>query len=152
MDQRNTIIMVIVAVIILIVGVVGGMAWQKSLSAASLQKLAQLQAMEPTIKSLSTKMFPSIVAYGNVTKIEGRNITLTSNAETITIPTTDNTYIYTVEAPTKPAAKGTTAAPTQQRAQFSQIKTGNNVSVAIRVLPTGGIEALSVMIIPLGTK
>jgi hypothetical protein len=140
MDKK----LIILVIIFLIVGAVLGAAYKGVLDAPKMKKIA---VMEPTIKGLSSKVVPSIVAYGQVTNISGRNITLTYSQETLTIKVSNTANIYSFSAP-----KAGSTTPTQQKASFSDIKKGDNLNINLKVSANGALEGQSVIILPSATK
>ena len=140
MDRKNLTIIIVVAVVAVIIGLALGM----SLSKTSVVNNPQSNKFESAVKALSSKVIPSIIAYGQVTKIENKNITLTYNKETLTIPLTQSTSIYSFVAP---VAGSKTAAPTQKKSAFSEIKVGDSLNITIKLLPDGTIEGQSVIIL-----
>ncbi|HLD52070.1 MAG TPA: hypothetical protein VJA82_02085 [Sediminibacterium sp.] len=140
MERKNLTIIIVVAVVAVIIGLALGM----NLSPKSAVSKEQSNKFETAVKSLSSKVIPSIIAYGQVTKIENKNITLTYNNETLTIPLTQSTSIYTFVAP---ETGSKTTAPTQKKAAFSEIKVGDSLNITIKLLPDGTIEGQSVIIL-----
>jgi hypothetical protein len=143
MDRKNLTIIIVVAVIGVIIGLVLGI----SLSQKGISNNSQSNKFESAVKALSSKVIPSIIAYGQVTKIENKNITLTYNKETLTIPLTQSTSIYSFVAP-EAGSKAT--APTQKKSSFSEIKVGDSLNITIKLLPDGTIEGQSVIILMKG--
>ena len=140
MDRKNLTIIIVVAVVAVIIGLALGM----NLSPKSVAEKSQSTKFESAVKALSSKVIPSIIAYGQVSKIENKNITLTYNKETLTIPLTQSTSIYSFVAP---ATGSKTATPTQKKAAFSEIKVGDSLNITLKLLPDGTIEGQSVIIL-----
>jgi len=95
---------------------------------------------ENILKNLNSKAVPSIIAYGQVTKIDGRNVTLSFNGDSVTIKINDSASINSFVK----SASGTT---TQQKMNFSQIKKGDTLSVNVKLLPDGNLQGESVIIL-----
>jgi len=99
----------------------------------------KLNIARNVIKSLSSKTVPSIVAFGKASKIEGRNITLDYNGDTITIGISDDAQIYT--------SSNQTAGATPTASLLENIKIGDDLSVNLKVLPDGQLQGQSVIIL-----
>jgi hypothetical protein len=135
-------ISIIVLLLVFVLGGGIGILYQTRKDAPLLEKAAQ---SEGVIKNLSSKTVLSIVAYGQVTNIQGRDITLTYAGDTLTVRIKENSMIYSLVTPST-TQKGAAAAPTQQKAEFKDIKKGDNLNVTLRLLPDGQLEASVVMI------
>lgn len=142
MDNKALTTLIVVAVLFLIVGGGVGMAYQTQKDSV---KIKQVNIMEPAFKGLSSKVIPSIVAYGQVTNIEGRNITLSYSGESLTVKIKDNANIYSFAT-----APGTKTA-SQEKANFSDIKKGDNLNISLKLLADGSLEGQSAIILPLPT-
>jgi hypothetical protein len=99
-----------------------------------------------TVNSLSSGVISSIVAYGQITNISGRNITLNNSGSNLVIPIATDAQIYAFATPTGKTAA--TTAPVQQVVTFGDIKIWDKANVAVRLLPTGQLEGSSVIILP----
>ena len=147
MNIRNIIVSLIVVVLILLVGGFLGAAYQR-------QQGGQSQGIAQMVKDLNSKVVPTISAYGSVTKVEGRNLTLTYQGDTLTLKITDDAKVYSISPVTPPKSgtgsnKNTSGAATPlKEVAFQNIAVGNNVSVRLRVLPDGQFEGFSVIISP----
>ncbi len=114
------------------------------------------QVMPPIIKSLSSKVVPSVTAYGTVTAISGSSLTVTSGTDSMVIPvaTTAKIYAFTLAAvAAKPATTTSKAVPATTASStktitFAQVKVGDKVSVNLKVLPSGYVQGLSVIVLP----
>lgn len=138
----SVVLWLILILVIFVLGGVFGILYQTQKNSPLLEKAAQLEAV---IKDLSSKTVLSIVAYGQVTNIQGRNITLTYAGDTLTVRIKEDSMIYSLV--TVPAAqKGAAATSTQQKAEFKNIKNGDNLNVTLKLLPDGQLEGSTVMI------
>ncbi|MGD0576647.1 MAG: hypothetical protein ABSA74_01050 [Candidatus Staskawiczbacteria bacterium] len=137
-NKSKLVILIIVGVALFLIG--GG------LGIVSTQKGSQRTKIEAT-NSLSSKVVSSIIAYGQVKNIDGRNITLSNLDDNLTISIADNAQVYSFTTPV--AGKNGGTAPVQQTVKFENIKIGDNVNVAIKLLPSGQLEGSSVIILPL---
>lgn len=141
METKNLTIIIVVAVVAVIVGGVLGMGMQTAKDSSAVSAAAKLQ---PAVKTLSSKVIPSIIAYGQVTNIQDRNITLTYGGDSITVPVGNNSNIYSF---IPPAAGSKTATPTQQKVQFGEIKKGDSLNISVKLSADGKIEGQSVIIL-----
>lgn len=141
METKNLTIIIIVAVVAIVVGGVLGMSMQSAKDASSVSMASKLQ---PAVKTLSSKVVPSIVAYGQVSDMQGRNITLNYGGDSITVPIAENSNVYSFVAP---VAGSKTTTPTQQKVQFAEIKKGDSLNVSLKLLPDGTIQGQNVIIL-----
>jgi len=113
-----------------------------ALAYVSIYKTGPQAVERDTINSLSSKVFSSIIAYGQVQAIEGRNVTVSNLGDNLTISLIDSAQVYFFEA------IGGSAAPVQKKGAFGDIKVGDKVNISVRVLPAGGLEGMVVTILP----
>ena len=139
MDSRNiTIIILLIAVLALAVG--SGVLLQKDLS--QFGKAAKTEAkMEAVVKSLSSQAVPSVVAFGEVSKIDGRNITLTYNGDSVTVAIKEDAQISSFVVPSGGGAGKQTIVP------FGNIKNNDKLSINLKVLSDGQLQGQSVIIL-----
>lgn len=143
MERKNLIILHIVGgLLILVVGTALGFFYQIFMGAVPQKEMPKIQA----VQTLSSKVIPSITAYGTVTKIDGKNVTLTFGGDSLTVKIRDNAQIF-LPASSSKDSKGNTVTLPQQTARFADIKTGENISVNIKLLPDGQIEGQLVIIL-----
>lgn len=141
MDTKNLTIVIVVAVIFLVVGGAVGMTLQSSKDATAVAGYAKLQ---PAVEALSSKVVPSIIAYGQVTNIEGKNLTLSYSGQTLVVAVAQNANIYSFVAP---AAGSKVTTPTQRKATFAEIKKGDNLNISLKLSSDGKLEGQSVIIL-----
>ena len=104
----------------------------------------QLEKATATIKSLSSKTVPSIIAYGQVTKIEGKDITISYSGDSIKVSMEDNSSVYAFvnDGPEKSG---------QKKVEFKEIKIGDNLNITLKLLPDGQLQGQQIFILlPLG--
>jgi hypothetical protein len=99
------------------------------------------QVTPPIVKQLSSKIFATITAYGQITDINGTNITLTYAGDTTTIKVKDNVIVYSFVTDSK-------GVPSQKTIDFNQLKKGDSVNVNCVLLSDGSLEGHSVLIMP----
>ena len=135
MENKNLAVLAAVAIIIFLIGGGLGAFYQNQ---NNFQKLL-------AIKQLSSKVVPSIVAYGKVSKIQGKNITLNFSGDSLTVLITDTAQIYSFASP---ANANTTQSNSQQKINFSDIKVGDSLNIGLRVSPAGVLSGTAVMVLP----
>ena len=148
MNKNLIILSVIAGVVIFVLGGGLGVFYQTQKGLLQTEKVqTKVQTMETVIKSLSSKVIPSIIAYGEVTNIEGRNITLSYGGESLTIKIKDDSQIFSF-VKTASLKKGEPAVTSQQKVDFKTIKKGDNLNISVKLLPDGQLESQSVIILP----
>lgn len=103
------------------------------------------------ISSLVLKTVPSIIAYGKVEKISGRNITVTYSGDTMTVPIEANASIYAIIKDVLNKDSGSQTSE-QKRVNFNEIRTGNNVNISLKISPNGDIVGETVIILASANK
>jgi Cu/Ag efflux protein CusF len=139
MDKKILIILlIIVSLVLFTAGLSLGIFYQKQKDAP------KVDAAKIILEKLSSKTVPSIAIYGKVTKIDGKNITLTFAGDTMTVNIKDGSNIYSFRG-----SGGTSGnVPVQQDAKFEDIKVGDNLNATMKVLADGQLESQSVIILP----
>jgi preprotein translocase subunit YajC len=89
------------------------------------------------VSSLSSKVVSSVVVYGQVKSINGKSITLSNLGDDLTIIIADNAQVFSFATAT-----------VQQKVNFEDIKVGDSVNISVKLLSTGQLEGLSVIILP----
>lgn len=129
MENKNQlVIFIVVAIVLFLLGGILGFVLQKT----SGTQPAKNQA----VNSLSSKVVSSIMAYGKVTSITGRNITLTYLGDTLSIPIVSGASVFSF------------VKSVQQTVAFESIKIGDNLNVSINLLPTGQLEGYRIVVQP----
>lgn len=136
MNRENLTILIIVGVVFFAVGVMLGILYQ-----TQKPEVQQALKLSPTVKTLSSGVVQSISAFGQVKKIEGNKITLAYSGEELTVNIREGAQVF-IPAPVQSADN------TPKRANFSDIKTGNSVSITLKILPSGDVQGESVFIFP----
>ncbi len=93
-----------------------------------------------TLKALSSKNIASIIAYGQITKIDGRDLTISYLGDTMKILAEDGCKIYLI---------GESAGGQSEKKEinFEDIKVGNHLNITIKVMPDGQIIGQSILIL-----
>ena len=134
---------VIGGIVLLGAGYLAGISLEKEKTKSQLEKLERATS---ALNSLSSsKVIPSIVAFGEVTKISGRTITLTYGTENLPIRIKEDAKIYSFNTPT-PGQETPLTGPIQTESTFEAIKAGDNLNISVKVSPDGELEGLSVII------
>jgi hypothetical protein len=142
MDRKNLVILIIVAIVFFVVGGGVGVMYQNQMGVVPANEAPKIQA----VQTLSSKVIPSITAFGQVSSIEGKDVTLTFGGDSLKIKVRDDAQIY-LPATSTTDQNGKPVTSAQQTAKFSDIKVGDNVSVNLKLLPDGQIEGQMVIII-----
>ncbi len=150
MKNKSSVIIlsIIGGIVILAVGCLGGILFQKQKTASQLEKSGKLTELT------SSKIIPSIVAVGKVTNISGRTITLrahTSEEEplTISIEIANDAKLSSFVFPTaKEGEESVLGAPTREEIEFKDIEVGSDVNVSLKILPDGSFKGISVIVFP----
>lgn len=122
--------MVVVGAVLLAVGFGAGIYYN----------MPQLQKAEALIKNLSSKTIISSVAYGQVVKVEGKDITLSYSGDTIKISMEANSPVYSF-------SNDSTGKQIQKKVDLKEVKTGDSLNITMKLLPDGQIQGQSVLIL-----
>ena len=143
MNKFLMFLLIIGAVFIFVLGGGAGVMYQIQRDAPQdAPQIERLQKAEASAKILSSKVIFSINAHGKVLNIDGRNITLESNEEVLTIKLKDNAKI--LSAP----SVNNVSNLIKHNIDFKEIKEGDTLSINIKILSDGTIEGQSVIIFP----
>ena len=125
-------------VVVLIIGFTIGIFYQARKDVATAQ---QNQKVSQTAKVLTSDIVSVIALYGQVTAINGRDVTILYKGESLTVNIPANVSI-TLAQP-----KGTNS----KVVDFSSIKKGNNLTIASKISEDGKITAQAVIIVTSGS-
>ncbi len=158
MNKILIFLLIIIGVIIFTVGGGGlGILYQKQKDASQIEKLqARESVLNSVVKRLSSKLIQSIASYGKVSKIEGRNVTLTFEGESLTIKVREEALIFSfthtlgrsLTGEAAPLKKGDTVITTRQKVELKDIKLGDDLGINIKLLPDGQLEGQFITIVP----
>ena len=86
-------------------------------------------------------------AYGKITAISGKTVTLSSQnqSENLSILIKDSAKIELVNF-LEPPQSGVVAKTSTQQIQFSDLKVGQNASIAMQVINNGAVSGISIVI------
>lgn len=96
------------------------------------------QGNSSLIKALASKVVPSIVAYGKVSKIAGKTISLTSGADSIDIVVQEEAPVNTYSQKDNSYAK----------IKLTDIKVGDTLNVVMKITEENKLEGISVIKLP----
>lgn len=135
MNKTTLIVSLIIAgVFLLLLGMGLGILYKTQ------QISPQLKKTTAVINALSSKTVPSIVAYGEVTKIEGRDITLAYSGDSIKVNMEENSQVYSF-------VNDSSGKPIQKKVELKEIKVGDNLNITLKVLPDSQLQGQSVFIL-----
>ncbi len=139
--NRSLIIAVIIGLALFVLGGGLGVFYQTQKDALKIQEAEKKSA---AVKSLSSDLVPSIVAYGEVSAIDGRNVTLFYNGKSMQIEINKDATVYSFSP-----SSGDEKEPlsSQQQVKISDIKKGDRLNVTIKLLPDGSLEGQMVIIL-----
>ena len=142
MEKRALIVLLAVAVVMFLIG--GGVA--------TFLQSPKVEKVNTVVKALNSKTVTAISFYGKVSKIDGRNVTLSYSGDSVTVNVLPASQVYGISASTvKTDSKGvttTTPGSTQQLVDFSTIKVGDNLNINAKMSPTGELTGTFVLIVP----
>lgn len=142
MNKILIFLLIIGAVFIFVLGGGAGILYQTQ------KDTPQIDRLMSALEGITSKAIPSIIAYGQVTGIEGKNITLTYREDSIIVSIRSDTEIYSFVQPTE-QKEGQAALPVKQLVKFEDIKKGDTLSISLKVLSDGQLEGNTVTIMPL---
>lgn len=106
----------------------------------TLQISPQIKKTAAVIKDLSSKTVLSTVVYGQVSKIKGKDISLSYNGDSITISMAEKAPVYSF-------VSDSAEAPLQKKVDFKELKVGDNLNITIKLLPDGQIQGQSALVL-----
>jgi flagellar basal body-associated protein FliL len=133
-NKKQLTILIISGAVIFIIGVVAGI-FLGGIVGPQKAKVA-------AANNLSSKVVSSMVVYGKVKSISGRNITLDNLGDTSTISIAASAPVYSFRTSEGVMAK------VQQIVKFGDIRIGDNVNISVKLLPSGQLQGSSVIVLP----
>lgn len=102
----------------------------------------------PFIGLLSSKIINGFVttASGEVTQISGRDLTLSKEGGTLTIPMGEDALIYQTVPPEE--VEGVPQPAVREEITLEEIKVGDKVSISCQLKNDGTLEGIEVMVSP----
>ncbi|MCX6721059.1 MAG: hypothetical protein NT026_00425 [Candidatus Staskawiczbacteria bacterium] len=149
MDNKTVILIIVIAIVMFFAGGGVGMMVQNPLNltpapapTANTNASAANATATATIKALSSKVVPSITAYGKVTSINGNKITLSSGGDSIIMNVIENVPVFS-----SMQQIGLPNAQNQPKLGFKDIKKGDILNITLKVLPDGQFLGQEVVIV-----
>ena len=106
--NKQLVILIIIGVFLFLLGGVIGIAYDS--------QTGPQQVKVKTVNSLTSKVVSSITAYGKITNINGKNLTLNNLGDNLVFLIADNAQIYSFTIPAV-ANKNNTIVPVQKLVQ-----------------------------------
>lgn len=104
---------------------------------------------EKTIKALSSNVISSIMAFGEVTNISDRTLTIAQEGESIDVTVAENAEISLYSSDnTVTVTEGKIITPARSKINFEEIKPGEFASVIIKLSSSGELKGISVSVFP----
>jgi len=125
----------LVAVIFLVVGVIIGFFIQPAKLSPDLNKF------KSSLSVLSSPVVVQILAFGEVTGISGKTITITANNRKQNITIGDKTMVQTY-------VKEKTQDVVPRVIKLSDIKIGQSANISLKLLSSGDLQVTSVTVVP----
>ena len=138
--KKNQIILIIVGIILLVLGFCLGGNWSQN-------KIGKIKTESPLVDLLSSKIINGLTttASGEVTEMSDRNLTLSSEGNTLTIPIRKGVSIYRLAAP---KVAETPQSKTREEIEFEEIKVGDKVNITCQLKEDGSLEGIDVTVLP----
>lgn len=131
MDKKSIIILILIGVVIFVVGGGVGILYKT-------EKTSEFSIKGSNM--LSSRVISKIVAYGEVTEINKRNITLSFLEESLTFEIKENTPVYKIVGDEPGSAFW-------QDSTFNEIKEGNRLNINLKIKENNEIEIVAVYIL-----
>lgn len=128
--RYSYIIFIISSIVFLLIGCLLGIFFYKH------KEYKKIVGFEKVVAALNSEAIPSIVSYGKVTKIDGRNLQIAFNEDTITIIIRDNAKVYMIK---------NSLAGKRSISEFGDIKIGDMVNIELSVNEDGEFIGNSVI-------
>ena len=133
-------LIILIVLVVFILGAGIGIFYQTQ------KDITGINNIRDTSEKLSSKVIPPIIAYGRVTKIDGKNITLNFSGENLIAKMDDNAQIFKFSSPSS-STKDSQPSSTRQETKFENIKVGDNLNITFKVLSDGTLLGQSVSIL-----
>jgi len=140
-SEKEINILILLIVVILVVFLIGGglgILYQAKKDSAKIQEAEKIFA---EIKNLSSDIVASVSAFGKVSAINGRDITISYVGKMLTINVEEGVKI-TSFIPSKGGG--------QQNLKFSEIKLGDNLNIGFKINENGKLTAQTILVLSSG--
>ncbi len=152
MNIKNVVVSLILGVGLFVVGGALGILSQGHTISVPSNAMSQ-PSSSSLVAALNSRVIPFLTAYGQVTKIDGSNITLASKGDSLTVSIDPSANLYAYIPPTASQTDGkknTTSA--NQKISLSYIRLGDTLNINLKVLPNGQLSGSSVLVVPNATQ
>ena len=141
MSKKHLVYVVVAWIIIFAIGLGAGFVLRSQTKTEIIK--------DQTINNLASKVISSVAVYGQIAKVQGRDLMLNNLGDNLTITLADNAQIYSfkIESVNKDQ-KSTSTTPVQQKASLADIKIGDKVNAVIKILDNGQLQGSSLVILP----
>ena len=139
MARKNLVILIIIGLVVFVVGGGVGVMYQKSKTASVLPE------ENPVYKILSSKLIPTITAFGKISSINGNDIVLSSGDETLNIEMKDSAPVYIFDSSVD-LGNGLST-PSQKIVNVDVLKEGQDISVNLKINKDGQISGVAIVLI-----
>jgi hypothetical protein len=129
----NTIFLIATAIIFMAVGGTFGIIFQSQKDQVLINKYTGV------IKSAASKTVASILSYGQISDIQGRDVTLAFGGDYITVNIKQDANVYSYSSNSANAQK--------KQLNFSDLKKGDTVNISMTMSQEGKFTANSVMVV-----
>ena len=140
--KKETLIPVIIigSLILLGLGFIFGYSFEK-------KAIEKLKAESPIVDLSKSKVINSltVAASGEVKEISGRNLTLSSGEDTLTVLIREDASIYGL-VPYEGETTDIPQPPARKEIQFGEIKTGDQVGVICQLNTDGSLECVDTIV------
>lgn len=142
MNRNNLIIIAVIGGIILL-----GLGFYSGLNYAQKQ-IEKAKTSSPLANLLTSKVIGGLntTAFGEITEISGRNITLSNEGDALTISIKEDATIFRLLPPEGSAE--TPQPATREEIEFEEIKVGDQVNISCQLKADETLEGVDVMVLP----
>jgi hypothetical protein len=138
--SSSIILLVIIGIVLVILGGAFGILYQSKQEVIKNEKI-----VSTIIKDLTSKTITSITAYGQVMSLDNNVITLSYGGDSIKVEINENSPVYAL-------VNDSTGNPTQSKVDIKEIKKGDNINIALKLLSDGKLQGTSIFILTSTTK
>lgn len=133
MQAKNTIIFLAFILVVSAVAIGLGVVYQKT------RKYSE--PLENSVfKILNSKTIPFVTAYGDIVNIDGKNITISSKEDNLTVKIRDDAPVYSFES------------QVQKIIKVEDLRKGDKISVNLKISQDGQAEGLAIVLITPAVK
>lgn len=148
MEKSSMVWLIIAGIVFFVLGGGAGIIYSQKMVSELPQGLLSNQQpnlSDNLLKTLTSNVLLPVVAYGKVTQINGRGVSIEIGGSTLTVKINQDAKIYFSLESTN-ATKTGKASTVQPEARFEDIKVGDNLNIYIKFLPDGSFGGQTVYI------